>query len=82
MGAVIGPVKLGNGDYILMKVLDWIDYPLVEREEQYLRRKKVTEKLHRREAGKLWRSYQASIMTGKKIEFDTQTFNIISDFFM
>lgn len=79
LGAIIGPEKLGNGDYIIMKVMDWIDYPLVEREDQLLRRKKVEEKLHRREAGKLWRSYQASVMGGKKIEFDRQVFNMISD---
>jgi hypothetical protein len=82
LGAVLGPKKLGNGDYIIMKVLNWVDYPLVNSEDQHLRWEKVKEKMHRREAGKLWRSYQASVMKGKKIEFDKQSFSMLASLAM
>jgi hypothetical protein len=76
-GAVIGPLRLANGDYIIMKVLRWIDYPLVGSEEQQIRWNKVKKKLHRMRAGKLWRTYQANMMHGKKIVFDKQSFAIL-----
>jgi hypothetical protein len=82
LGAIIGPKQLGTGDYIIMKVLNWVDFPLVNAEDQNLRLKKVKEKLHRSKAGKLWQSYQASVMKGKRIEFDKQSFRVMSDLAM
>jgi hypothetical protein len=79
LGEIIGPKKLGNGDYIIMKVVNWVDFPLVNAEDQNLRLKKVKEKMHRSKAGKLWRSYQASVMRGKRIEFNKQSFRLLSN---
>jgi hypothetical protein len=77
IGAVVGPLRLSNGEYIIMKVLDWIDYPLISGTDQQIRWNKVKEKLHQAKARKLWRSYQASVMLGKKIEFNEQSFKTL-----
>ncbi len=81
-GAVIGPLKLGNGDHIVIKVLNWIDYPVISDVEQQARWQEVQKKIHQTKALKLWRSYQADVMKGKKIEFDERSFKILSDWAM
>jgi hypothetical protein len=78
-GTVVGPIRLENGDYILMKVLKWVDYPLISGLDQRVRWNKVKEKLHKMKAKKLWRTYTANLMKGKKIEFEKQTFEELSD---
>ncbi|MDZ7313425.1 MAG: hypothetical protein ONB45_19370 [candidate division KSB1 bacterium] len=82
LGTVVGPLRLSNGDYIVMKVLNWVDYPLISGEEQRIRWTEVRQKIHQTRAGKLWRSYQAQVMKGKKIEFDKQTFKVLSNWAM
>jgi hypothetical protein len=82
LGSVVGPLRVSNGDYILMKVLNWVDYPLISGQDQQARWKKVTEKIHRAKAGKLWHSYQANIMRGKRIVFEKQPFSILSNWAM
>ena len=77
-GAVIGPLKLSNGEYIIMKVLNWVDYPLISGEDQRIRWNKVKEKIHQIKANQLWRSYQADLMQGKKIEFNEQAFKVLA----
>ncbi len=77
-GAVIGPLKLGNGEYIIMKVLNWVDYPLISGEDQRIRWNKVKEKIHETKANQLWRSYQVDLMQGKKIEFNEQAFKVLA----
>lgn len=81
-GTVVGPLKLTNGDYIVMKVFKWVDYPLLGGEEQSTRWNKVKEKLHEIKARKLWLSYQTQLMKGKKFEFDKDSFNKITDLAM
>jgi len=81
-GTVVGPLKLYNGDYIVMKVLKWVDYPLLGGEEQSTRWNKVKEKLHEIKARKLWLSYQTQLMKGKKFEFDKDSFNKIAELAM
>lgn len=78
IGTVIGPIKLSNNDYIIMRVLDWVDYPLISGVDQSVRLKEVSAILRKKKARKLWRSYQAKIMNGKRIEFDGQSFNVLA----
>jgi hypothetical protein len=78
-GDVVGPIKISNGDYIVMKVLNWTDYPLIGGPEQLERWDKVKEKIHLGKAGKLWGSFIAGVMKGKRIEFDKETLKILSD---
>ena len=81
-GTVVGPLKLRNGNYIVMKILDWIDYPLISGVDQQCRLKNVKEKLHKTEARKLWNAYRTNIMKGKKIQFDKESFTILSNWAM
>lgn len=79
VGTVVGPKKLSNGDYIILKVLDWVDYPLISGHDQRVRWKEVKEKIHEIKTRKLWQSYQSDIMRGKKIEFNNQSFKVLSN---
>jgi len=81
-GTVIGPFQLSNGDYFIMKVLNWVDYPLISGEDQRVRWKKVKEKIHQTKANRLWRSFQTTIMKGKRIEFNKQSFYGLSNWAM
>jgi hypothetical protein len=81
-GRVIGPLRLGNGDFIMMKVVNWVDYPLISGEDQQIRWNNVQKKLHETKALKLWRSFQTNTMKGKTIEFERNTFNAVSNLAM
>lgn len=82
IGDVIGPIRLSNGDDIIMRVLNWVDYPLIGKEDKQIRWKKIREKIHEMKARKLWQSYQMDIMQGKKIEFNREPFLILSEWAM
>ena len=82
IGTVIGPLKLSNGEYIIMKVMNWTDYPLISGVDQQNRWNDVEDKLHKTEARKLWQSYLANLMNGKKIEFNAKSFKVLSDWAM
>lgn len=82
LGELIGPLKLGNGDFLMMRVLNWVDYPPVSDTEQQFRWNEVKEKIRQTKALKLWRSYRATVMNGKKIEFNEQSFKVLSDWAM
>jgi hypothetical protein len=78
LGTVVGPLKLSDGSYLLMKVLNWVDYPLISGVDQQVRWKKVQDGLRQAEARRLWHSFQAGVMYQKKIEFDRQSFDILA----
>jgi hypothetical protein len=77
-GTVIGPVRLSDGGYIVMKVLKWVDYPLISGEEQQARWNKVNDFVHLRKAEEQWRSFQANVMKGKRLTFDRHSFEMLS----
>ena len=78
-GTVLGPLRLNDGNYIIMKVTDYIDYPLISSEDQRLRWNKVQNKLHQAAASKLWQEFQADLMRGKKVEFDPNSFEVLKN---
>jgi hypothetical protein len=77
-GTVIGPLRLSNGEYIIMKVLNWVEYPVIGMEAQQVHWNKVKEKLHQIKANEAWRSYQTQVMKGKNVEFDPEVFANLS----
>ena len=79
IGDVIGPVELTNGEYLLMKVLNWTVYPLISETDQRERWNLVEEKEHRISALKAWKSYQSDLMHGKKIDFNEKTFYVLAN---
>ncbi|MGE5847444.1 MAG: hypothetical protein ACM34O_12015 [Ignavibacteria bacterium] len=73
-GVVIGPIKLQNGDHILMRVNNWKDEILFSGEDQKTRWKKVAEKIHLTNSLKLWGEFIAEVMKGKKIDYNEEVF--------
>ncbi len=82
VGTVLGPIELSNGQYIVMKVVDWTDYPILGGEDQAIRWNEVKDKLRQIEGDKLWRAYEATVMRGKKMVFNKETFEILSSWAM
>lgn len=78
-GDVIGPIRLSNGNYILARVMNWADYPIIGPADQQTRWNEVKDKMHEMEANKLWYSFIGNVMKGKKIEFDKNSFKLLSD---
>ena len=79
VGEVIGPIEIDYDDYLVMKVVNWTDYPLISGEDQRARWNEVQKKEHTQATWKLWREYRAEIMHGKNIEFNEKTFFILAD---
>jgi len=78
-GDVVGPVRISNGDYLLMKILKWTDYPVFGIYDQQIRWNKVKEKMHRIKADNLWVSYANRIMGDRKIKFNEETTELLAD---
>jgi hypothetical protein len=78
-GAVVGPIKLLNGDHILMRVNNWKDEILFSGEDQRIRWNKVAEKIHLQEAQRLLGKYVAEVMKGKKIDYNEEVFLKLAD---
>jgi len=73
-GVVVSPIKLLNGDHILMRVNHWKDEILFSGEDQRTRWNKVTEKIHLTKSLKIWGEYVAEVMKGKKIDYNEDVF--------
>jgi hypothetical protein len=79
LGDVIGPIEFDQDDYLVMKVVNWTSYPLISGDDQQERWNEVKKKEHTIAASKLWQSYNAGIMHGKKVEFDKKTFLLLAN---
>ena len=77
-GDVIGPIAMGSNDYLIMRVKNWTAYPLLSEVDQQKRWNEVKEREHRLKAMKMWQSYQASVMSGKGMDFNGKTLNTLS----
>jgi hypothetical protein len=73
-GAVVGPVKLSDGEHILMRVNNWKDEILFSGEDQRIRWNKIEEKIRQAKALNLWNEYMLEVMKGKKIEYNDKIF--------
>jgi hypothetical protein len=73
-GAVVGPIKLSDGEHILMRVNNWKDEILFSGEDQRIRWKKVEEKIRQAKSLELWNEYMLEVMKGKKIEYNDKIF--------
>jgi hypothetical protein len=78
-GTVIGPLKLESGEFIVMKVLNWTDYPVIGYEEKQDQWNKVVEKITLNKARKAWTAFQVEVMRGKKLEFNRDSFKALSE---
>ena len=76
-GFVIGPLKIGDNDHIVMKVMGWTDELAISENERQQRWNEIKQKLTSEKALEIYDKYVVQIMEGKKLEFDRQTFNNI-----
>ncbi len=80
-GQIVGPVDVGDGTYLLCRVVAWQYTPAVGPEQVQLRNQTIREHLFRRKAENRWRDYQRELMAGKKPAFYQTTFNRLVDIF-
>jgi hypothetical protein len=80
-GQILGPIKIGDNQHIIMKVLDWKDNIILGGEDQQIRWNQVVEKMTSHEAIKKWIQYTSDIMNGKRIDFDKDIFKRLIDTF-
>jgi len=81
-GEVLGPIRLGDGGYIVMKVLSWTTYPVIGEGDQKVRWDKVSDIIRNRKAEKQWYAYQASVMKGKQLKFEKHALDVLSTWAM
>jgi len=68
-GTVLGPLRLQDNEYIIMKVENASFHPVIGGEEAALRWNEVKEKTTMKKATAMWKSYLKDIMGDRKIEF-------------
>lgn len=76
---VVGPLKVAENEYLMMKVNGWIDRPAITEYQVQERWRNVSEEFREREAVKIYDNYIRKVMKGKKIEFVPDTFFRIAD---
>jgi len=70
---VIGPLKLQDNQFIVMKIKNVLYSPALSESESIDRKRFVKERLVERKSNKLWNNYITDVMRNKAIEFVPQT---------
>ena len=79
--SVIGPIKTDMDNYIIMKILAWKDEQFLSPEDARIRIKEVKDRLTLHKAQKKWNDYINGIMSGKRIDFNEDTYNRMIRFY-
>lgn len=80
-GTIIGPLKIEDDYYLMMKVIDIKYVPAIGQDAQ-TRWSEVTEKMTQNKASHLWEGYMNKVMKGKKIKFEKPVFDKLADLFL
>lgn len=75
VGDVIGPLKIADNYYIVMRVDDWTDRRVFTESETARRWNDVKEDLTNQKALEIYEKYVAGVMKGKRLDFIPETFN-------
>ncbi|MCG2716924.1 MAG: hypothetical protein L6422_11775, partial [Candidatus Marinimicrobia bacterium] len=82
---VIGPLKIEDNYYTVIKILGWTDRKTISDNDIRQRWNDVKDKLKKKHATVQYRQYVSEIMRGKKVEFSGDTFyklvDIISQYY-
>ncbi len=78
---VIGPIQVDNGQFLMMKVLDWVDRPAVTSIDVQQRNNKVYEDWEREKSEVSWDDYVFDLMKNKRLEFAKDTFERMAELF-
>lgn len=76
-GAVLGPLKIEDHDYVVMKILDGTKELAITDTQIQKRWRDVSERLTEQKAAAAFEKYSLQVMQGKKIEFNPATFRQI-----
>lgn len=84
-GSVIGPLNVDGDSHLMIKVLGWTDQPVISENARKDKRHAIREDLTKKRAMQQYEKFVGSIMIGKKLEFDPNTFknvvNLIKPFY-
>ena len=76
---IIGPLKIEANQYIMLKVLGWINQPAITDKQYKTRWSDVSDRLTRQKARKVFDDFTHSVMKGKSIVFESTTFFVLVD---
>lgn len=76
---VVGPIKISNQQYMLIKVNGWIDRPAITQSMSQERWRNITDEFTERASTKLYDDFIRKVMKSKKIEFNPSTMYKIID---
>ncbi len=71
---VVGPLKIGDSQYMVIKVKGWQDEVLLADTDIIERKRKVEEYLVQEEAQRIYDRFISDVMKGRKIEFNRDVF--------
>ena len=76
---IVGPVKINNGQYMIIKVEGSTVSPAITESKAQERFQEIKEDFIQREAGKQYEKFVYDVMKGKKLEFVADSFFKIAD---
>ncbi len=79
VGDVIGPLKTGDGSYLVMRVNGWVDSHVMTETDVSRRWNDVKEELTNQKATRIYEEYVAGVMKGRRIDFFPDTFHKMVD---
>ena len=86
VGDIIGPVKVEDGFYTTMRVKDWDENIAITNEQIKMRWHEVTDRIKRIEGQEIYRNFALDVMSGKRVEFERDTFfklvDLVKPFYM
>jgi len=78
---VIGPIQVDADQFLMLKVLGWIDRPAVTNSDIQRRNNEVYEDWEREKAEAIWNDYVLDLMENKRLDFDRDTFEKMAELF-
>jgi hypothetical protein len=80
-GQVIGPIQVDTDQYLMLKVLGWVDQQAVTHTSIRQRNDEVNEAWEREQAEGIWEQYILTIMKNKRLDFNKDTFEKMVELF-
>jgi len=76
---IVGPIIIDENQFMFFKVLDWTNEALITEKDHDDRLQLVTDRLRKKNARLIYDQYIYSVMKGKSIEFNPDTFRRLTD---
>ena len=81
-GQVLGPIKVDDNQYLMIKVLGWIDRPVITDTASRQRWDDVSEEIKREKANLVWDGYVGNLMKGRRLVFQEEAFRKMEKFLL